>query len=72
MPNFTFESNAYHFTMMDESVCDLDHDRARPAVVRIVVRSSRVGHPGHPMVRDLMLCATHARQLKALGIEIVK
>jgi hypothetical protein len=58
--------------MMNESTCDLEHDRARRAVVRIVVRSSRVHQPGHPMVRDLMLCATHARQLKALGIELVK
>jgi hypothetical protein len=39
--------------------------------VRVVVRSSRVGHPGHPMVRDLMLCASHARQLRQLGVELV-
>jgi hypothetical protein len=64
-------AKAYHLAMTSESVCDLAHDRARPAVVRIVVKSSRVGHPGHPMVRDLMLCATHAQQLRHLGIEVM-
>jgi hypothetical protein len=57
--------------MASQDQCDLDHDRMRPAVVRVVVRSSRVGKAGHPMVRELMLCATHARQLRQLGIEII-
>jgi hypothetical protein len=55
----------------DEVVCDLEHDRATRAVVRLVVRSSRVGRAGHPMVRDVMVCAGHARQLRRLGIEVI-
>jgi hypothetical protein len=57
--------------MNRDTVCDLEHDRRARAVVRVVVRSSRVGRPGHPMVRDLMLCAGHARELRDLGIEII-
>jgi hypothetical protein len=38
--------------MASQDQCDLDHDRMRPAVVRVVVRSSRVGKAGHPMVRE--------------------
>jgi hypothetical protein len=57
--------------MVTHALCDLEHNRDRPAVIRLVVRSSRVGRPGHPMVRDLLLCATHARQLRQLGIEII-
>jgi hypothetical protein len=52
--------------------CDLDHERPRVARVRIEVKSVRSGRPGHPMVRDISLCAMHAEQLRALGIEIVR
>lgn len=52
--------------------CDLDHERPRVAKVRIEVKSMRAGRPGHPMVRDVALCAMHAEQLRDLGIEIVR
>jgi len=52
-------------------LCDLEHDRPRPAVVRLQVKSTRAGKPGHPMVRESALCATHARQLRNLGLEFV-
>jgi hypothetical protein len=51
--------------------CDLDHSRAARAVVRVQVKSSRLGKPGHPMLRDLFLCSGHARQLREMGIELV-
>jgi hypothetical protein len=54
------------------SQCDLDHGRPRPAVVRLQVKSTRARRPGHPMVRDVALCSTHARQLRELGIEIIE
>jgi hypothetical protein len=54
------------------SHCDLDHVRPRPAVVRIQIKSTRARRPGHPTVRDLALCSSHARQLRELGIEIVE
>jgi hypothetical protein len=57
--------------VMKQTVCDLDHDRDRPAVVHVVVRSTRVGRPGRPMVRDLMLCAAHAKQLRQIGVDLV-
>jgi hypothetical protein len=52
--------------------CDLEHDRSRTAKVRIEVKSVRAGRPGHPMVRDLALCAMHAEQLREFGIDIVR
>ncbi len=57
--------------MEKDAVCDLEHARAKRAVVRVVVRSNRVDRPGHPMVRSVMLCAAHARQLRQLGIEVI-
>jgi len=57
--------------MAERIRCDLDHTRTRPAIVRIRVKSTRIGRPGHPMVRELALCATHTRQLRDLGVEVV-
>jgi hypothetical protein len=57
--------------MTSRPYCDLAHDRARVAVVNVEVKSTRVGRPGHPMTRKLALCATHARELRALGFELV-
>jgi hypothetical protein len=51
--------------------CDLDHARARIAVVRVQVKSTRLGRAGHPMTRELALCAAHARRLRELGVDIV-
>ncbi len=53
------------------SYCDLDHVRPRPAVVRVQVKSSRARRPGHPMIREIALCNSHARQLREFGIQIV-
>jgi hypothetical protein len=51
--------------------CDLPHDRPRGATVRVEIKSTRAGRPGHPMVRTAALCATHARQLREMGLELV-
>jgi hypothetical protein len=51
--------------------CDLQHDRPRAAVVRVQVKSTRVGRPGRPMIREVALCKTHAQELRAAGIEVV-
>jgi hypothetical protein len=51
--------------------CDLDHARARRATVRLQMKSSRAQSPGHPMVRDVLLCKMHAQQLRGLGLELV-
>jgi hypothetical protein len=48
--------------------CDLEHDRPRAATVRVEIKSTRARKPGHPMV----LCAAHARQLREMGLEVVK
>jgi hypothetical protein len=52
--------------------CQLPHERAARAVIRVRVISSRVGKQGHPMQRDMVVCAGHARQLRDLGIEVVR
>jgi hypothetical protein len=52
--------------------CDLEHDRPRAATVRIEIKSTRATRSGHPMVRKATICATHARQLRAMGLELVK
>ncbi|MGZ4242642.1 MAG: hypothetical protein ACXVQ7_13660 [Actinomycetota bacterium] len=51
--------------------CDLQHDRPRAAVVRVQVKSTRVGRPGRPMIRELAVCKMHAQQLRTFGIEVV-
>ena len=50
---------------------DLEHDRPRAAAVRVEIKSTRVNKPGHPMLRETALCATHARQLREMGLEVV-
>jgi hypothetical protein len=55
----------------DRLKCDLAHDRPRAATVRVEIKSTRAGRPGHPMVRTTALCATHARQLREMGLELV-
>ncbi len=52
--------------------CDLEHDRPRAATVRVEIKSTRAGRPGHPMIREAALCATHARQLREMGLEVVR
>ncbi len=58
--------------MKAKLTCDLDHERPRAATVRIEVKSVRAGRPGHPMVRALALCSSHAEQLRGMGIDIVR
>jgi hypothetical protein len=53
------------------SYCDLQHERTTRAVVRVQAKSTRIGRPGHPMNRELLLCSGHARQLRAIGLELV-
>jgi hypothetical protein len=55
----------------DRLKCDLPHDRPRVAAVRVEIKSTRAGRPGHPMVRSAALCAAHARQLRDMGLELV-
>jgi hypothetical protein len=61
----------YNSAMPITTHCDLDHERPRAAIVRVQLKSTRVGKPGHPMTRELALCATHARELRALGLDVV-
>lgn len=51
--------------------CDLQHQRPARAVVKLQIKSTRAGKPGHPMVRVVSVCSKHARQLRELGIELV-
>jgi 2-keto-3-deoxy-L-rhamnonate aldolase RhmA len=57
---------------MQHVTCDLDHARAAKATVRLEIKSTRANRPGHPMVRVVAVCATHARQLRELGLELVR
>lgn len=56
---------------MDTKYCSFEHPRSVPAVVRVWVKSARVGKPGHPQSRELALCAKHATELRRLGIDLV-
>lgn len=51
--------------------CDLMHRRPTRAVLRLRVKSTRAGRPGHPLVREYWLCAAHARELRRLGLEVI-
>jgi hypothetical protein len=57
--------------MSDKLICDFDHQRRVPAALRLEVKSSRAGKPGHPMIRAVAVCASHARELRRLGLELV-
>lgn len=52
--------------------CDLAHTRSVRAVVKLEIKSTRAGKAGHPMVRVIGVCAGHARQLRELGLELVR
>jgi hypothetical protein len=56
---------------MQTTYCTFEHRRSVPAVVRVWVKSAKVGKPGHPMSRELRLCARHATELRRLGVELV-
>jgi hypothetical protein len=57
--------------MAGKLMCDLEHRRATPAAVKLEIKSTRAGKPGHPMIRIAALCAAHARELRRLGLEVV-
>jgi hypothetical protein len=57
--------------MPDGKYCDLVHSRSVPATVRLEIKSTRTSHPGHPMTRVVTICASHARELRRLGLEFV-
>jgi hypothetical protein len=57
--------------MAKQLTCDLTHERAIPASIKLETRSTRAGKPGHPMIRVIAVCATHARELRRLGLQLV-
>jgi hypothetical protein len=52
--------------------CDLVHRKAVPAAVKLEIKSTRAGKPGHPMIRVAVVCASHARELRRLGLELIE
>ena len=52
--------------------CDFEHQRTVPAVVKLAIKSTRARKPGHPMIRVTAVCATHARELRRLGLQLVE
>jgi hypothetical protein len=57
--------------MAQALMCDLDHKRGTRAIVRLEIKSTRAGRPGHPMIRVVAVCAAHAAELRKLGLELV-
>ena len=53
-------------------ICDFEHERNVPAVVKLEIKSTRASKPGHPMIRVTAVCATHARELRRLGLQLVQ
>lgn len=53
-------------------MCDFAHTRTVPAVIRLEVKSTRAGKPGHPMIRVVGVCETHARELRRFGLQLVE
>jgi hypothetical protein len=51
--------------------CDLAHQKSVPAAIRLEIKSTRASRPGHPMVRVTGVCATHARELRRFGLQLV-
>jgi hypothetical protein len=52
--------------------CDFKHERRARAVVKLEIKSTRAGRPGHPMIRVVAVCAAHTRELRRLGLELVE
>jgi hypothetical protein len=57
--------------MAEAKTCDLEHARPVRAVVKLELKSTRAGRPGHPMIRVIAICPAHVRQLRDLGLEVV-
>jgi len=58
--------------LTENLTCDLNHKRSVPAALKLEIRSTRAGKPGHPMVRVAAVCIAHARELRRLGIELIQ
>ncbi len=58
--------------MAEKLTCDLEHERRVPAVVKLEIKSTRAGRPGHPMIRMTAVCSAHAKELRRLGLELVE
>jgi hypothetical protein len=56
----------------EKLACGLEHDRRVPATVKLELKSTRAGKPGHPMIRVVALCAAHAKELRNMGLEVVQ
>ena len=52
--------------------CDLAHERTVRAAIKLEIKSTRATKPGHPMIRVTAVCATHARELRRLGLQLVE
>jgi hypothetical protein len=50
----------------------MEHEPPRAAAVLVEIKSTCASKPGHPMVRKAGLCVAHARQLREMGLEVVK
>ncbi len=57
--------------MADKLMCNLDHPKPVAAALKLEIKSTRVGKPGHPMVRTIAVCKSHAQTLRKAGVEIV-
>jgi hypothetical protein len=55
----------------EKLTCDLEHERQVRAAVKLEIKSTRAGKPGHPMIRVTAVCAAHARELRKLGLELI-
>lgn len=58
--------------MAKRLTCDLEHERTVPAAVKLEIKSTRARKAGHPMIRVTAVCATHARELRRLGLQLVE
>ena len=56
----------------EKLTCDLEHERRVRAALKLEIKSTRAGKPGHPMVRVAAVCAGHARELRRMGLELVQ
>jgi hypothetical protein len=57
--------------MAEQQRCELAHERATKATIRIRVRSNRLNSAGRPLEIDLAICSSHARELRGLGIQLI-
>jgi len=56
----------------EKLTCDLEHERRVRAALKLEIKSTRASKAGHPMIRVTAVCATHARELRRLGLQLVE